>query len=63
MARYRIYNNDVGLGTKVNVGEPLAIVHAHNEDQANIAIQQIQNSFIISEIKAKSNPLIIEYLN
>ena len=56
-------SNVLGLGTKVNVGEPLAIVHAHNEDQANIAIQQIQNSFIISEIKAKSNPLIIEYLN
>jgi thymidine phosphorylase len=53
----------LGLGTKVDAGQPLAIVHAQNEDQANIAIQQIQNSFILSEIKAKSNPVIIDHLN
>jgi thymidine phosphorylase len=53
----------LGLGTKVDIGQPLAIVHAQNEDQANNAIQQIQNSFILSEIKAKSSPVIIEHLN
>jgi thymidine phosphorylase len=53
----------LGLGTKVDAEQPLAIVHAQNEDQANIAIQQIQNSFILSEIKAKSSPVIIDHLN
>ena len=53
----------LGLSTKVDAGQPLAIVHAQNEDQANIAIQQIQNSFILSEIKAKSSPVIIDHLN
>ena len=56
-------SNVLGLGTKVDVGQPLAIVHAQNEDQANIAIQQIQNLFILSEIKAKSSPVIIDHLN
>jgi thymidine phosphorylase len=57
------FSHVLGLGTKVDAGQPLAIVHAQNEDQANIAIQKIQNSFILSEIKAKYNPVIIDHLN
>ncbi|MDC0646039.1 thymidine phosphorylase, partial [bacterium] len=53
----------LGLGEKVEAGQALAYVHAQNEDQANLAIQSVQNSYNISEIKIEPTPVIIDHLN
>jgi thymidine phosphorylase len=52
----------LGLGTKVDAGQPLAIVHAQNEDQANIAINMVNDAYSISDSSFLQTPTIIEYL-
>ena len=53
----------LGLGEKVEAGQALAYVHAQNEDQVNLAIQTIQNSYTITEGKLETRDVILEYLN
>jgi thymidine phosphorylase len=55
-------SNVLGLGTKVDVGQPLAIVHAQNEDQANIAINMVNDAYTISDTSLSKNQTIIESL-
>jgi thymidine phosphorylase len=50
------------LGTKVDVGQPLAIVHAQNEDQANIAINMVNDAYTISDTSLSKNQTIKEIL-
>ena len=52
----------LGLGTKVNVGQPLAIVHAQNEDQANIAINMVNDAYTILDTSLSKNQTIKEFL-
>jgi thymidine phosphorylase len=47
------------LGTKVDVGQPLAIVHAQNEDQAKIAINMVNDAYtILDDLPSKSQTII-----
>jgi thymidine phosphorylase len=39
----------VSLGTFVNAGDPLAIVHARTEDRAGRALQTVAQAIIISD--------------
>ena len=55
-------SNVLGLGTKVDVGQPLAIVHAQNEDQANIAINMVNDAYTISDTSLSKNQTIKEIL-
>tara|TARA_B100001245_G_C22882275_1_gene424364 strand:+ start:31 stop:1341 length:1311 start_codon:yes stop_codon:yes gene_type:complete len=52
----------LGLGEKVEVGQPLAYVHAQNEDQTNMTIQLVNDAYAISEFPPSHTPTIIEYL-
>ena len=52
----------LGLGTKVDAGQPLAIVHAQNEDQANIAINLVNDAYTILDISPSKNQTIIKLL-
>jgi thymidine phosphorylase len=52
----------LGLGEKVENGQPLAIVHAKNEDGANHAIALIQKAYRINGSKAEPSHTIIEQL-
>ena len=49
----------VGLGDTVAAGDPLCILHAADEDSAEIAAQAVRTAITIGEGKA-SGPLIIE---
>jgi thymidine phosphorylase len=49
------------LGSRVEVGQPLAIVHAASEDDANEAIAEIRSAISIGE-KAGAKPVILERL-
>jgi thymidine phosphorylase len=55
--------NVLGLGEKVEAGLALAYVHAQNENQANMAIQSVQNSYTTTEGKLETRDVILEYLN
>ena len=49
----------LGLGTKVDAGQPLAIVHAQNEDQAKIAINMVNDAYtILDDLPSKSQTII-----
>jgi len=50
------------LGTKVDAGQPLAIVHAQNEDQANIAINMVDDAYTIFDTSPSKNQTIKELL-
>jgi thymidine phosphorylase len=52
----------LGLGEKVKAGQPLAIVHAQNEDQANIAINMVNDAYTILDISPSNNQTIIKLL-
>jgi thymidine phosphorylase len=52
----------LGLGTKVDAGQPLAIVHAQNEDQANIAINMVDDAYTILDTAPSKNQTIKELL-
>jgi len=52
----------LGLGTKVDAGQPLAIVHAQNEDQANIAINMVNDAYTILDTSPSKNQTIKELL-
>lgn len=52
----------LGLGTKVDAGQPLAIVHAQNEDQANIAINMVDDAYTILDTSPSKNQTIKELL-
>jgi thymidine phosphorylase len=46
------------LGTKVDAGQPLAIVHAQNEDQAKIAINMVNDAYtILDDLPSKSQTI------
>ena len=48
----------LGLGTKVDAGQPLAIVHAQNEDQAKIAINMVNDAYtILDDLPSKSQTI------
>ena len=53
----------VGISEKVEAGQPLALVHAQNEDQANQTIETIRNSYSISDSNVEPNPIILYLLN
>jgi len=53
----------VGISEKVEVAQPLALVHAQNEDQANQTIETIRNSYSISDSNVEPNPIILYLLN
>jgi thymidine phosphorylase len=52
----------LGLGEKVKAGQPLAIVHAQNQDQANIAINMVNDAYTILDISPSNNQTIIKLL-
>jgi thymidine phosphorylase len=52
----------LGLGEKVKAGQPLAIVHAQNEDQANIVINMVNDAYTILDISPSNNQTIIKLL-
>ena len=52
----------LGLGTKVDAGQPLAIVHAQNEDQANIVINMVNDAYTILDTSPSKNQTIKELL-
>jgi len=56
------FSHVLGLGEKVETGQALAFVHAQNTDQANMAIQAIQKSYIISNNFPLINNINIETL-
>ncbi|HIA94245.1 MAG TPA: thymidine phosphorylase [Candidatus Marinimicrobia bacterium] len=56
------FTHVLGLGEKVEVGQPLGYVHAQNEDQANMAIQMVNDAYSISDSSFLQTPTIIEYL-
>jgi thymidine phosphorylase len=49
----------VGLGTQVNAGDPLCVLHAADEDQAIAAAAEIRAAFTIGEAVDRG-PLVIE---
>ena len=51
-----------GLGNYIEVGEPLAMVHAKNETQANHAIELIQQAYSINDSKVDPLPIVIQQL-
>ena len=53
----------VGISEKVEAAQPLALVHAQNEDQANQTIETIRNSYSISDSNVEPNPIILYLLN
>ncbi|MBL51307.1 MAG: thymidine phosphorylase [Candidatus Marinimicrobia bacterium] len=51
-----------GLGNYIEVGQPLAMVHAKNETQANHAIELIQQAYSINDSKVDPLPIVIQQL-
>jgi len=56
------FTDVLGLGEKVDKGQPLAIVHAKNEDDANHIIALIQKAYRINDSNVEPSPTIIERL-
>jgi len=56
------FTHVLGLGEKVEAGQPLGYVHAQNEDLANMAIQMVNDAYSISDSSFLQTPTIIEYL-
>ncbi len=50
------------LGTKVKKGDPLGLVFARSEDEANKAIQQVQNAIKIGNTAPKPQAPIIDIM-
>jgi thymidine phosphorylase len=57
------FTDVLGLGEEVIEGQPLAMVHAKNEDDANHIIALIQKAYRINDSKEEPSPTIIERLN
>jgi len=57
------FTDVLGLGEDVLEGQPLAMVHAKNEDDANHIIALIQKAYRINDSKEEPSPTIIERLN
>ncbi len=56
------FTNVLGLGEEVIEGQPMAMVHAKSEDDANNAIALIQKAYCINDSKVDPPPIIIEQL-
>ena len=56
------FTDVLGLGEKVDKGQPLAIVHANNEDEANHTFALIQKAYRINDSNVEPSPTIIERL-
>ena len=54
------FSKILGLGEKVEKGQLLATVHAQNENDANHAIEMIQQAYYISDSKVEPSSIIIE---
>ena len=52
------FTDFVALGTEVNAGEPIAVVHARSEAAAMVAMQAFQQAIIISDAPLVRSPLI-----
>ena len=52
-----------GLGEKVEAGQPLAVVHAQTEDQAEEAFSTILNAYEISRSAPESSMIVIERIH
>ena len=48
----------VGLGDKIDAGQPLAMVHARTQEAAEQAVREIQQAYKISEAAPATNPVI-----
>jgi thymidine phosphorylase len=48
----------VSLGTRVNVGDPIAVVHARTEASANMAVQEFSQAITISDSAPVIFPLV-----
>jgi len=48
----------VGLGDKVEAGQPLAMVHARTQEAAEQAIREIQSAYQIADAAPAANPVI-----
>ncbi len=48
----------VGLGDKVELGQPLAMVHARTQEAAEQAVREVQAAYQISAIVPAANPVI-----
>lgn len=57
------FNKVAQIGTKVNTSDPIAVVFAHDEITAQMAMQEIQRCIIIEDVGLKTNPTIIEKIS
>jgi len=48
----------VGLGDKIEAGQPLAMVHARTQEAAEQAIREIQAAYRITDAASAANPVI-----
>lgn len=48
----------VGLGDKVELGQPLAMVHARTQEAAEQAVREVQAAYQISAVAPVANPVI-----
>lgn len=50
------------IGDRVHEGEPIAIIHANNENKIEKEIEAIKKSFVLSEQKSAPPPIVYEVL-
>jgi thymidine phosphorylase len=48
----------VELGTKVEAGQPLALVHARTQDAAERAVREVQAAYRIAQERPAAQPMI-----
>jgi pyrimidine-nucleoside phosphorylase len=50
------------IGDRVQEGEPIAIIHANNENKIEKEIEAIKKSFVLSEQMSAPPPIVYEVL-